>query len=462
MSLSPLLFDQVDIQLSGQSGETGTNGVIMNAIPKAGGNRFSGSALANGSGPSLQGSNVTDDLKARGAHGRLVDAEDALRPQRRRRRSDQAGQGVVLRHVALLHQRVLPGVAATTRWTRRRCVRTDDTSKQAYGGTYTYDNNGRVTWAINDKQKLSGWYAYQYKVDPHWLIQRLQRVAGSRAHHRRGTRSSPRRSGPTRPRTSCSSRPAWRPARAPTRSSSTRIRSALCPSQGSLAPRCISITEQTAGNFFYRAPTGFDFDDRLPSQSFNGSMSYVTGSHNAKFGLEMQRGHFWRGDNNDSTGGIWYTTTRWQRPALVTIQSPVAGWQNNLNYNLGIYAQDRWTLDRLTLSGGVRLDMQNESTEPFTATAAPLAAEPQPGYGAVKNVPNWKDINPRVSVAYDVFGNGKTALKGSASRGVEQDSIRYAGANNPASTLVTQTNRAWDDGNGDCVTDSNFVPAVRL
>jgi hypothetical protein len=42
MSLSPLLFDQVDIQLSGQTGETGTNGVIMNAIPKAGGNRFSG------------------------------------------------------------------------------------------------------------------------------------------------------------------------------------------------------------------------------------------------------------------------------------------------------------------------------------------------------------------------------------------------------------------------------------
>jgi hypothetical protein len=67
MSLSPLLFDQVDIQLSGRPGETGTNGVIMNAIPRAGGNRFSGSALVNGSAPSLQGSNLTDDLKARGA-----------------------------------------------------------------------------------------------------------------------------------------------------------------------------------------------------------------------------------------------------------------------------------------------------------------------------------------------------------------------------------------------------------
>ena len=77
---------------------------------------------------------------------------------------------MVLRHVALLHERVLP---------RRRFYPVDPTAvvraerhvDQAFGGTYTYDNNGRVTWAINDKQKISGWYAYQYKVDPHWLIQ---------------------------------------------------------------------------------------------------------------------------------------------------------------------------------------------------------------------------------------------------------------------------------------------------
>src|SRR5207253_8090373 len=66
MSLSPLLFEQVDVQLSGQTAETGTNGVVMNAIPKAGGNRFSGSGLINGSAPSLQGSNISSRLNDRG------------------------------------------------------------------------------------------------------------------------------------------------------------------------------------------------------------------------------------------------------------------------------------------------------------------------------------------------------------------------------------------------------------
>ena len=144
----------------------------------------------------------------------------------------------------------------------------------------------------------------------------------------------------------------------------------------------------------YRAPTGFDFDDRLPSQSFNVSSSYVTGSHSLKVGFEMQRGYFQRNDNNDSTGGIWYTTTN-GTPAQCLIQAPVGRCQHNLNYNLGIFAQDRWTVNRLTLSGGIRLDFQNESTEPFTAGPHRWAPNRNFSFGAVKNVPNWKDINPR-------------------------------------------------------------------
>jgi hypothetical protein len=191
----------------------------------------------------------------------------------------------------------------------------------------------------------------------------------------------------------------------------------------------------------------------------------------------VQRGHFWRGDNNDSTGGIWYTVNQCPTaavpacatlpagtivPAFVNIQAPATGWQDNLNYNLGIFAQDRWTVDRLTVSGGVRIDFLNTSTEPFTLGPHRWLPNRNFFFDAVDDVPNWKDVNPRVSVAYDLFGTGRTAIKGSVSRGVQQESIAIARLNNPASTVATtngfnpNAGRAWNDSN------NNFIPDCDL
>jgi hypothetical protein len=461
MSLSPLLFDQVDVSLAGQMGETGTNGVIMNAIPKSGGNTFSGTLLANGSGPDLQGSNVTSRLQSRGLQGasttlkRLYDINGAVGgPLKRDRLWFYATSRYFTNEYFLAARFYATDPTAI--------VRTPDTSRQAFGGTYTYDNNGRVTLAINEKQKISGWYAFQYKVDPHWLIQIFQTspeaVRITTWHTQLST---------TKWTYTATNRLLFEAGLMAGESPDTikldPEQVGTCAAQASLAPRCIGIVEQN-GFFTYRAPAGdpglpvpggFDWDDRLPSQTYNGSMSYVTGSHNFKVGAEMQRGYFQRNDTNDSTGGIWYRTTGGV-PSFVSIQAPLAGWQNNLNYNLGLFAQDRWTVNRMTLSGAIRLDMLNESTEPFTAQPHRWLPNRNTTFAAVKNVPNWKDINPRVSLAYDLFGTGKTAIKASASRGVEQDSVRYAGLNNPATTVTTTTARAWEDDNGD------FIPNCDL
>src|SRR5687767_7993793 len=294
MSLSPLLTEQVDIQLSGQMAETGTNGVVMNMIPKSGGNSFNGTVLVNGSGPSLQGDNVTDDLNARGLAGasstlkKLYDLNGAVGGPIMRDRVWFYATSRYFTNEYYLAGRFYPtDVTAINR--------VEDTDRQGFAGTYTYDNNARVTVALTDKQKISGWYAYQYKVDPHWLLQILN--------------ASPEAARITTWHTQLSTTK-W------TYTATNRLlleagisagespdtieldteQVGTCPEQGSLAPRCVAIVNQTAG-FTYRAPTGFDFDDRLPSQTFNASASYVTGSHNAKLGFELQRGHFWRGDH---------------------------------------------------------------------------------------------------------------------------------------------------------------------
>ena len=63
-TLSPLLYDEVDVQLSGQGGDAVSIGVTSNSIPRSGGNTFSGTILTNGSGPGLQTSNLTSRLQA--------------------------------------------------------------------------------------------------------------------------------------------------------------------------------------------------------------------------------------------------------------------------------------------------------------------------------------------------------------------------------------------------------------
>src|SRR5262249_55671753 len=159
--------------------------------------------------------------------------------------------------------------------------------------------------------------------------------------------------------------------------------------------------------------------------SFKASASYVTGSHSMKVGMDMQRGHFNRNNFANPYNDIQLRTLDFV-PNQVTIFAPLAGFTTNLNRNLGLYVQDRWTQKRLTLSGGLRFDVQNESVDAFTANLTRLTPNRNQSYAEVTNVPDWKDVNPRVSAAYDLFGNGKTAIKASASRGVEQDSIRYA------------------------------------
>jgi hypothetical protein len=458
MSLSPLLFDQVDVQLSGQQAETGTNGVIMNAIPKAGGNRFSGSALASGSGPSLQGDNITSRLNDRGLTGasstlkKLYDINGAIGGPIKQDKVWFYATSRYFTNEFFLAGRFFP-VDPTA------INRQNDTSRQGYAGTYTYDNNGRITWGINDKQKISGWYAYQYKVDPWWQLQNANQSPEASRITTWNTQLST-----TKWTYTATNRLLFEAGVAAGASPDTILLNpetvATCPSQGSLAPRCIAIVNQTTG-FTYRAPTNFDFDDRLPSQSFNVSSSYVTGSHSVKVGVEGQRGHFWRGDNNDSTGGIWYTANQAANgtlvPAFVNLNAPATGWQDNLDYNIGIFAQDRWTVDRLTLSGGLRVDFLNTSTEPFTLGPHRWLPNRNVTFAAVENVPNWKDINPRVAVAYDLFGDGKTAVKASASRGVEQQSIGVARLNNPASTVATTTQRAWTDANNNFAPDCDLV-----
>ena len=136
------------------------------------------------------------------------------------------------------------------------------------------------------------------------------------------------------------------------------------------------------------------------------------------------------------------------------IQMRSAPYENrtNLEAEMGLFVQDRWTLGNVSLTGGMRFDYlkYHYPAQPIgPATLAPFRNFTT----AAKDSVNWKDITPRFGAAWDVFGNGKTAVKGNVGKYmVNADSGTSTAPANPVTGLALTTNRNWNDANG------NFIP----
>ncbi len=86
--------------------------------------------------------------------------------------------------------------------------------------------------------------------------------------------------------------------------------------------------------------------------------------------------------------------------------------------------------------------------------AGPLV--PARSFDAIDNVPNWKDLNPRFGIAWDPFGDGKTAVKGGINRYVLSNTTGIANFFDPANASVNSTTRSWADNNGNFLPDCNL------
>jgi hypothetical protein len=78
---------------------------------------------------------------------------------------------------------------------------------------------------------------------------------------------------------------------------------------------------------------------------------------------------------------------------------------------------------------------------------------PERVFPRTKNAPNWKNLNPRLGGAYDLFGKGKTALKASLGR---YTPYSIAAVDIPANNQATSTTRTWGDANGNYVPDCDL------
>jgi hypothetical protein len=173
---------------------------------------------------------------------------------------------------------------------------------------------------------------------------------------------------------------------------------------------------------------------------FDGRLSYVTGSHNIKIGYTHEFGPDGR-IASEHNGDLQQNYNQ-GRPSTVTVYNTPLDAPGYIQYDSALFVQDSWTIRRLTLNPGLRVEWFAAGMRETSAAAGRFA--PARFFPKQYDLINWgPDYAPRLSAVYDLFGDGRTALKTSFSKYHRQYDadpfLAYADAG------IRQENRNWFD-----------------
>jgi hypothetical protein len=203
-------------------------------------------------------------------------------------------------------------------------------------------------------------------------------------------------------------------------------------------PRFDAVTNQIS----VASPT-YSLPTNTYKQVVQSSVSYVAGQHDLKVGWQLTRGvrktYFLA--VSDYPAGLQAIYKNGVPDSVKTFNTPTGSDYTNLDNSL--YVQDKWRIGhKLTANVGLRFDHDfervNDGTSPICQTGTIyIAAQCFP---AISGVPNLNILVPRLSAIYDVYGNGRTALKFVANRYL-MSQVGQSGLVNPIK-LANDT-RAW-------------------
>jgi hypothetical protein len=452
---------EVTFSISGGLGEAVTGGPQMNIVGKQGGNMFAGGFFVNVSGSSLQGNNVTPELKAQGltvnsSLKKLWDINPSFGGPIVRDRLWFFGtyryQGN-RQYIANIF--VNKNAGDPTKWTYD-----PDFSQQAVDDGTWKNGSVRLTWQPTPRNKVNGW------IDEQYICQHCIQGGSFSGQTFTGLVASPEGQGTTENHPAILGLLNW---------------------QSPVTSRVLLEASWGLGPYFWwgsRQKDPFDAtfipvqDDGLLNiggtlvsrlnyrganwsgnhsytDVFQGSLAYVTGVHTAKVGFRVHLNHALTPDPRYNDKQLKYNF-RNGSPYQLTMYADQASQQKQNQNITSIYAQDRWTLRRLTLQGGLRFErltdyfpQQQIGPNIFVPNALVFPDQDGPR--------NLKDIQPRFGVSYDAFGNGKTAAKFFLGRYVTTTNTTEEGVYSPAGRVIVSTTRAWTDANTDFVPDCNLL-----
>ncbi len=215
--------------------------------------------------------------------------------------------------------------------------------------------------------------------------------------------------------------------------------------------------------------------------------NFLGGDHEIKAGIEWQWGVDWWGwYRADPVHEYWYNGSpyywtsvygdwarQWWGDGYIGLD--ICGATADDSYaegsenRYGAFIQDSWTIkNRLTLNIGLRFDtyigyMPENVKKASAGIAEEIGAnciEPYYGvnpYGELKidewkNCMGWTSLSPRIGLVYDLFGDGKTALKAAFSQYTEALPVMYFETVHPHRPKTFYFN--WWDENGNGIPDA--------
>jgi len=449
---------EMAVDYSGGTADQMTGGVRINMIPREGGNRFTGSFFGTGVNDAFQANNYVQELKDRGLRTpNSIKLQYDLNPAYGGPIKENAlwffasGRWVKTQnYVGGMFYNKNAGIADI--WTYD-----PDLARPAYLNAYQRSVNARVTWQANSKNKFSFFADDQGRCQCANVTSTMSPEAAISIEY-------PIERMVTASWTSTVSSRLLLEARVGFREENYKY-SATPANDPSL--NLIMVTEQASVN---GAPAGLIYHGggiggqtfTQPFQNTDGrnydmlaSATYVTGAHSFKFGFSnttVLRDES-LGDNN------YHVSYRFNNgvPNQITERTTPYNKAQRQPLGLGLYAQDKWTRGRLTMNAGLRLDYLKLTIPAQHLAAAPLVPARNLDLPETDLV-SWTDLTPRLAAAYDLTGDGKTALRSSLSRYVIAQGVQgtYGDSLAPVNRLANFVTRSWTDGN------KNFTPDCDL
>jgi hypothetical protein len=445
---NPSALQELTIDYSAVSAELPTGGVRINIIPKEGGNTFKGVVFGSFANSSMQGTYLTQPLKDRGlptpnAIKKIWDFNPGFGGPIMKDRLwfyASARENVAATYVAgmFIDRNTDPNV-----WTFD-----PDRSQRASNDNDWKEGQVRVTWQASQRHKLAVSFDRQRACYCPNAVTATQAVEASYLRWFPVERSW--QGDWTAPLTSRLLVEA---------SGFQRLETVRRDPKEGLNPLMIQVTEQGGSipGLVYRSNPLYS-DNRNTSNYVRAALSYVTGAHAFKVGFNDGWGV--AGPNRMySLQPVSYRFNNGVPNQISLFATPYAS-TTNVDSDLGVYAQDRWTmLNRLTVTLGVRYDYFADSFPSQTAGPSVLAPNRNITFPEQANL-SWHDVTPKTGAVYDLFGNGGTAVKVSLNKYLQGMLSGVATTPNPISTIITTTNRSWTDQNRNYTPDCDLTNPV--